>query len=348
MNRRPFLRAAGLATFSALFGRSSARARSVIPKRPSRARDGSWSFVLLPDTQCYSESYPDVFKSQTEWIVRQRAARNIRFVIHLGDITDDNVHPQWENAWDAMRLLRDEAVPTLLVPGNHDTGPWGSTTDRSSLMSDYFIQRRSMEPGRSENSYLPLTIGKSKLLIVGLEFGPRDAAVAWANKIVAEHPDHHAILATHAYLYSDSTRYDWTTRGRDQNWNPNNYGIAKDPEIRRLGINDGEALWNKLVSQHRQFAFTFNGHVLHDGIGYLASKGADGGDVHQMLVNYQCGTVPDRRNGGGGFLRLVEVNADGRTVDISDYSPYYDQWLSDPDRHFTITLDRNLNLPIGG
>ncbi|MBK7596498.1 MAG: hypothetical protein IPJ11_14970 [Gemmatimonadetes bacterium] len=55
--------------------------------------------------------------------------------------------------------------------------------------------------------------------------------------------------------------------------------------------------------------------------------------------------MPDRKKGGGGFLRLVEVQADGRTVNVSDYSPYYDQWLTDPDRKFTITVDRDLNKP---
>ena len=342
MQRRPFLRAAGLATLSGLLGQRNAHAASRLIT-PWDRRDGGWSFVLLPDTQCYTESFPDVFLAQTEWIARQREARNIQFVLHLGDITNNNVHPEWENAWRAMKVLGDEAIPYLMVPGNHDLGPWGTASDRTSHMSDYFIQRRCMEPGRSENAYLPLTIGASKVLIVGLEFGPRDAAVAWANDVVARHPDHHAILITHAYLFADGTRYDWTGRGRDQSWNPVGYPVGTKPELMREGVNDGEALWQKLVSRHRQFAFTFNGHVLQDGIGHLVSKGAGNQDVHQMLVNYQCGTVPDRKNGGGGFLRLVEVQGDGRTVNVSDYSPYYDQWLSDPDRKFTITLDRDLN-----
>jgi hypothetical protein len=62
-----------------------------------------------------------------------------------------------------------------------------------------------------------------------------------------------------------------------------------------------------------------------------------------MLVNYQCGVRPDRKKGGGGFLRLMEVQADGRSVQVSDYSPYYDQWLTEADRKFTIALDRDLN-----
>ncbi len=353
MQRRPFLRLAGLSALTGLLGPRREAIALTEPAAPAprsgSPRTGAWSFVLLPDTQCYSESHPDVFMAQTEWIAKQREARNIRFVLHLGDVTNNNVLPEWINARRAMDVLREAAIPHLLVPGNHDMGPWGNAGERSSHFSDFFIQRNSFAPGRSENAYLTVDTGTSKVLIVGLEFGPRDAVVEWANEVVARHPDHHAILLTHAYLYNDDTRYDWQGRGRDQSWNPHGYGVADghdaldevDP-----GTNDGEALWHGLVKRHRQFVFTVNGHVLGDGIGHLASRGEHGNTVHQMLVNYQCGVTPDRKLGGGGFLRLIEVGNDGRTVEIRDYSPYYDQWLTDPDRRFTLSLDRNLNAPV--
>lgn len=345
MQRRPFIRFAGLSALSGLLGgrTSDALDRATPPVAPKR--DGAWSFVLLPDTQCYSESHPDVFMAQTEWIARQRQARGIQFVLHLGDITNNNVHPEWINARRAMDVLRVAGIPHLLVPGNHDLGPWGNGADRTSHFSDYFIQRNARIAGQSENAYLTVSVGQAKFLIIGLEFGPRDVVVDWANEVMAKHADHHAILITHAYLYSDSTRYHWAAKGREQSWNPNGYGVATVPTQAVHGVNDGEAIWQKLVSRHRQFLFTFNGHVLNDGIGHLESRGAHGNTVHEMLVNYQCGVTPDRKKGGGGFLRLVEVQADGRTVNISDYSPYYDQWLSDADRKFTIVLDRDLNEP---
>jgi len=340
MQRRPFLHAAGLTALTGLIG---PRRAAALTRQPPP--DGSWSFVLLPDTQCYSESHPEVFLAQTEWIARQRHARNIQFVLHLGDITNNNVQPEWINARRAMDVVRQAGIPHLLVPGNHDIGPWGNAASRTSHFSDWFIQRNARVAGESENAYLTVNTGSARLLVIGLEFGPRDAVVEWANAVVARHPDHHAILLTHAYMYSDSTRYDWGARGRDQTWNPNAYGIGTRPGDVEQGVNDGEALWQKLVSRHPQFAFTFNGHVLNDGIGHLESRGAGGHAVHQMLVNYQCGVRPDRKMGGGGFLRLVEIEGDGRTVNIRDYSPYYDQWLADPDRKFTLTLDRDLNAP---
>lgn len=351
MQRRSFARLLGLSPLLGLTGArntisatgDSHAADHVPPDDEPEAQTGAWSFIVLPDTQCYSESFPEVFMSQTEWIVRNRQARNIQFVLHLGDITNNNVHPEWANAQRAMNVLKRANIPYHMVVGNHDLGPWGSGGARTSYFSDYFIQRNSRVAGESENSYMTITVGAAKYLILGLEFGPRDVAVDWANEIVAKFPDHHVILITHAYVYSDSTRYDWKTKQKAQTWNPNNYGIGTNAEENKHGVNDGEALWQKLVARHKQFAFTFNGHVLNDGIGHVESKGSHGNTVHQMLVNYQCGVVPDRKNGGGGFLRIVEVQPDGMTVNCSDYSPFYDQALTESDRKFTIRFDRNLN-----
>ncbi len=45
-----------------------------------------FTIVALPDTQHYSEAFPGIFKSQTQWIVDNKDSRNIVFVTHEGDI----------------------------------------------------------------------------------------------------------------------------------------------------------------------------------------------------------------------------------------------------------------------
>ena len=45
-----------------------------------------FSLVVLPDTQFYSQSYPNTFIAQTQWVVDNLTSRNIAFVSHLGDI----------------------------------------------------------------------------------------------------------------------------------------------------------------------------------------------------------------------------------------------------------------------
>ena len=98
-------------------------------------------------------------------------------------------------------------------------------------------------------------------------------------------------------------------------------------------INDGEEIWEKLVRHHR-FVMTFNGHVLGDGAGYLASETDAGTTCHQMLSNYQM-----RELGGEAYLRLVELLPDGRTAIVRSYSPLLDRYLTDPAHQFVFTLD---------
>ena len=167
------------------------------------------------------------------------------------------------------------------------------------------------------------------MLIFALEWGPRDAVVAWAEGVAAAHPDHTAVLVTHAYLYSDDTRYDWATRGSSQSWNPHTYGTASDPG----GTNDGEELWQGLVTRNGNFELTFNGHVLNDGVGYLRSTAQQGNSVHQMLFNAQF-----EPNAGNGWLRLIEFLPDGQTVRVKTYSPYLGQWRTDPANQFSFQI----------
>ena len=104
---------------------------------PQLSDPNSFTLVALPDTQIYAQSYPQHFHAQTEWIAENRDRLNIKFVLHLGDITKRNTPEQWENAKAAMSRL-DSRVPYALAPGNHDYGPGGNASDRTTLMNDSF------------------------------------------------------------------------------------------------------------------------------------------------------------------------------------------------------------------
>lgn len=314
------------------------QSRAPLPPLP----EGAWSLVALPDTQAMALSFPKVFRHQTEWIAAQRDTYQIRFVVHKGDIVDRNTHPEWLNARHAMDALVDAKIPFSLLPGNHDLGRWGRSDDRSSLMSEYFHfgdYRNSakvgyFERGQIENTWHEIKTPTGKLLVLSLEFGPRDRVLEWANTVVAERPDFDVIVVTHAYLYHDGTRYDWAKKGKEQTWNPKDYPLGKSPGE----VNDAEEMWTKFVSRHANIRFVLSGHVLRNGTGYLISEGVQGNRVHQILANYQAGVVPDRGFGGAGFLRLMHFLPDHKTVQVKTYSPWYDQWLMEPEHQFTVTL----------
>jgi len=317
-----------------------AQAVQVAPKpEPRPFVPGSWTIAVLPDTQFYSLGHPDVYEAQTQWLAQHATELDIRYVLHLGDLTHNNTPEQWAVARRAMAHL-DGVVPYALVAGNHDYGPDGRSTNRESLLNDYFpVSRFSewptfggvMEPGKIDNSYHLFEAGGQKWIILALEWAPRDEAVAWADGVLTAHPDRLGILITHGYMYADDTRYHWERYGRKwQPASPRFYPVARLPG----GANDGENLWQKLVSRHPGMVMVINGHTPGDGVARLASTGQHGNVVHQMLVNYQ--RMPPR--GGNGYLRLYEFLPDGETVQARSYSPLLDRWSTDTQNQFRFKL----------
>jgi len=69
-----------------------------------------------------------VFTAQTQWIVANKNLLNIKYVLHLGDITNNNYDEQWEHARASFKILDDANMPYAFVPGNHDYRPRASRT----------------------------------------------------------------------------------------------------------------------------------------------------------------------------------------------------------------------------
>jgi predicted phosphodiesterase len=308
---------------------------------PPLPEKGSFTVAVLPDTQNYSNSHPATYVAQTKWVAENRKARDIAWVLHLGDVTNNNTPREWVNADRAMKVLEDAGVPYAVCPGNHDYSANGACQDRTSRLTEYFpvarLRRQATfggtydrEPDRSENSYHLTSAGGRDFLILALEFGPRADVLRWANEVVAKYPARGAILITHAHIYYDSTRYDWKQYGPKQKWNPHSYAVAKATND---DVSDGQEVWDKLLSKHENFVLTLNGHVLGDGLGRVTTATPAGREVPQVLVNYQM-----RPSGGDGWLRLLEFKADGKTVEAYDYSPTRKQRNEGTENRFALAL----------
>jgi hypothetical protein len=294
-----------------------------------------FTIVSLPDTQYYAASHPEILGAQTDWIVREHARRGLALVVHEGDIVDSDDTSQWRRASASLHKL-DGVVPYVLTSGNHDYARSGDHITRETRLDDFFPARAdslgascaepTFEPGRIENSCRILETPGGSWLVLSLEFGPRDAVLAWADGLAKRYAALPAIVVTHAYLASDDTRYDHATR-RDQLWNPHRYVRAAAPGQ----VNDGEEIWRKLIARNDNIRFVLCGHDLGDGIGRLTSIRPDGTKVHQLLANYQMGPL-----GGAGYLRLMQFSPAERRVRVRTYSPYLDRFKTDPDNDFTL------------
>jgi hypothetical protein len=294
----------------------------------------AFTIAVLPDTQIYAMSYPQIFNAQTQWIANNAAANKIKFVIGVGDITNNNNTTQWQVAQNAIRLM-DGIVPYSVLPGNHDMGSNGSSDTRdTALFNTYFpLSHYSWrptfggvypaEPTRHDNNYHKFSAGGTDWLVLSLEFGPRGPVLDWANQVVAAHPNHRVIVATHTYMYYDETRH-----GTGDSWNPHGYGI----NTAIGGTNDGEEMWTKFVKLHSNISIVLNGHILNDGQGRLVSIGNNGNKVYQMLSNYQMQT-----NGGNGYMRLLKIDPVLGTIHATSYSPYLNQYKTDAENQFVYT-----------
>lgn len=359
MKRRTFLKTLIAISAVGLLERYSAALDGLLPKfyatkvpqTPFDAPPGTWTLVVLPDTQYYSQAYPAVFMRQTEWIAANKDTHQIRFVAHEGDLVNNPTDiRQWQNAQQALKVLTDAGIPFSILPGNHDLGTQdeGETDSRSTLLNVHFQEsdyRNSeahglFEPGKMENSWHEFSTPTGRHLLLALEFGPRDEVLAWANDVVSQRPDHKVIVVTHSYLCTDNRRndlaYDNALGGRG---NPKWYPLSQVENL-----NDGQDMWNKFVSKHPNISFVLNGHICGTGTGYLESKAEPGNTVHQILANYQDNAIsggsvqPQRGNGGGGFMRLMQFHPNGQVVQIRTYSPWYNQWLTEPSQEFVVAV----------
>jgi predicted phosphodiesterase len=311
------------------------------PGGPELAAPTVATVIVLPDTQFYSAYFPDIYTAQTKWIVAQAKVRNIQAVLHVGDLVDSyDSTDQWNNASAAMRLM-DGVVPYVLVPGNHDVG----RDLRQTPINNYFAPQTmpwilgTFENGKIENNYALIDIGGRKYVVLGLEFGPRNAVLSWADGILKSYAAYPAILVTHAFLDGDS-RYDWAQYPNNvgQYWNPHLYALNSSPAAE---VNDGEEIYQKLIAPNPKLRLVFCGHVLGDttygAVGRLTDVRPDGTHIHQMLSDYQV--IP--LNGiecGLGYLRILEFDTGKKEIRVSTYSPYLSQLMSVPEAEATFTL----------
>ena len=152
------------------------------------APEGSFSIVVLPDTQSYAAVKPEIFHAETQWIVENHERQRIRFVSHVGDIVDRNVPEQWQVAREAMDRLHG-VVPYGFSVGNHDMV---TATGECSLFERFFPASRfeafawyGGSHKNNANSFQLFSAEGLDFVIVHLECNAPDNALAWANRVVS-------------------------------------------------------------------------------------------------------------------------------------------------------------------
>ncbi len=301
-----------------------------------------FTVVALPDTQKYSENvkpgddpalpvteeYADglapIFGAQTQWIVDQALAKNIRFVCHLGDIVEHGPNlDEWATANAAMGILDKAGMPYGTCLGNHDNhygydNDWNMDPNATNYVGFFTPERFAGNiwyHGVSDtmrSNYQMTTIEGRKMLFLHLSIDTPQRELDWAQKVLDENPDRLVVLCTHRYLYDFRI-----LQGR--------YG---DGVIGRMGFEesgladeqyDPETIWptalfENFIKTNKNIFLVLCGHC--HGQYYQVSTNNWGLPVIEVLTDYQDGP-----NGGNGWLRVMEFDFDAGTVDFSTYSP---------------------------
>ncbi len=295
---------------------------------------GAFTIAVLPDTQFYSQKYPDIFHKQTQWIADNIGAYQIKFVLQLGDITETAADVEWKVAQEAFARI-DGRVPYSLTPGNHDYGGRLQILAHRSPFSNFFPVAHFQKmptfggvydklPDKVDNQFHAFEAGGRKWLVVALEFGPRADVLRWANDVIARHPAHSAIIITHAYLDPKNNERMSATAGFGAKAKAAPGGA---PESEPPDLNLGVEIWEKLASLHPNVALVLCGHACYTN--HKIATGAAGNRVHEVVVDYQRDV-----NGGNGWMRLLQFLPDGKTVRSRDFSPTLNLTCTMPDRTY--------------
>lgn len=323
-----------------------------IPVYPTLQDEASFSMILIPDPQSYTKfaANQPLFDLQTAWVAQNIDRLNIKAALFTGDMVEQNGkqisapkpneyngdqtgRQQWEAVSRALSRL-DNRLPYVVAQGNHDIGEI-TATDRHTIMPNYVYPERNILFEKHlvstcqnwqgvhtmENSaYEFHDKAWGDLLVITMEFAPRDEAIAWAKELTEsdKYKNHKVIILVHSWLNTAGDRI--TQEGytlRPCNW--------------------ADDVWKKLIYPSKNIVMVLSGHSgaapkiegdvkstnFKPTSSYRIDKAADGRSIPQMMFNSQQGDGDWNGNGGDCWLRILEFKPDGKTIGVRTFSPMF-------------------------
>ncbi|HWI29982.1 MAG TPA: lamin tail domain-containing protein [Microbacterium sp.] len=308
--------------------------------------DYDFAITHLTDTQYLSEAYPEVYADVVGWVIANAEYRKIAFATHTGDLIQNWVDPdqpeerarrEFAVASDMQAALDDAGVPNSVLPGNHDNKRGVSPA----LFNEYFGPERyagtpwyrgSIAPGDNTANYSTFTAGGAPMLMLSLPYAYGEREIAWAEEIVARHPDHNVVVSTHEHVTPKTTE-TVANRSNSSRW-----------------LSHADHLWERVIAPNRNVVLVLSGHF--HGLGRIVTEDAGGIPGHtvvEALADYQeFRTHTGER--ATGFSRLIQVDVAGGRLAVDALSstlaaptsaPYdYEQFVPDDGHEGTPSNDR--------
>ncbi len=298
-------------------GNDLARNRSWFTEKEA-VTDYAYSFAVVGDTQIICEKDPANMATIYDWILANKDSKNIKHVFGLGDITNGNTDKEWIVAQEAISKM-DGVIPYSLVRGNHDS------TAKFNTYFGYDAYKNQFGGFKTNNvltdSWMAFTVGETDYLLITLDYGASDETLAWAGSVIEAHPNHKVIITTHAYMYRDGTTLD--------------QGDVCPPATTG-GFNNGDHMWDKLISKYGNIFLVMSGHDPCDNVVTRQTKGVHGNTVTQMLIDPQG---MDAAIGSTGMVAMLYFSEDGSKIDVEFYSTIKNQYYKDSNQYVIPVYD---------
>ncbi len=260
------------------------------------------------DTQVQTEFYPEQFVEQVQWVTNEYQKQKGILQLSTGDVAQFPVlhhEYQWRLADKLYNMYEEGGVPFAISWGNHDQE---DGTNQRLLSTKYFPMERFERnagdwilegwyddaPDRQTDSMWYTTeVNGAKLLLITINYYFTSAQLDWASRIIAEHPDHSVIIATH-FINNTS---DIDTYAAE--------------------------IMSKLVEPYANVKLALCGHVQGSVLAHREYE--DGRIFYSVMKDYQ--EIP---YGAMELLSLLHFDFENDLLYVNTYSPMGHQTQEDP------------------
>lgn len=287
----------------------SAATSASFADEPDPAPDGTFSFVILPDTQAYvTEDKAFYFESEVDWILQNQQRQRIVFVSHVGDIINKyGADSEWAIARRTMLRLSGK-LPFGFSVGNHDMLSSGESRKFQETFPAALFENSPWYGGQiknNANSFQLLSAGGMDFLILHLECNAPDEVLKWADSVLEQHADRRAMITTHMYLGprdrpQKSQDYFDAPKGR-MRWHKTHGKSGNTPQ----------QMWDKCFSRHGNLFLICCGDQSRTQAMHRTVNGVHNNPVHECLSDYR-----------GGYFRICRFDPQKNQISVMTYSAY--------------------------
>ncbi|MGC4231872.1 MAG: metallophosphoesterase [Niabella sp.] len=264
-----------------------------------------------------------MFENQIKWILQNRDTQHIAYVVHLGDVTEDNKEEEWKKAKDILNPLLENNIPLGVAVGNHDQTPANTPSkgDPNSGYNRYF--GKSVFEGKSwyggsmfannssechfdlfsanNENFIAIYLEYNEFGIKGYDSAYEAKSLKWMDSLLNAHENRKAIVVSHCILelplpnfgttYFNNVKFSYRT----SNFSPQGKNIY---EVAKLHKN----VFLMLCGHHTAETLRLDTYDEHT--------------IKTFLTDYQF-----RGKGGAGLMRLMRFSKTKQTVEVSTFIP---------------------------